>query len=105
MHLIYLPKENYKEHTNENGINVFSVFVKKPFIKKAPDGEEKAQRWISGELFTYYHDWEIDYCTEEIFDCNSSGIPHRHATNRIVARKIKKSSKYPYGSIEGLHSF
>ena len=39
------------------------------------------------ELFTHYHDWLIESCTEEIFDCMSSGIPHQHAVNRVIARK------------------
>jgi tellurite methyltransferase len=92
--LHYVPKsirrdlfDNYKKYTRPGGLNVFSVFVEKPFIPKAPDAENKAQKWISGELFGYYHDWIIEYCTEEIFDCMSGGIPHRHAVNRIVARK------------------
>lgn len=38
----------------------------------------------------YYWDWEILYCTEEIFDCMSSGIPHKHAVNRIIARRYPK---------------
>lgn len=80
--------ENYKDFTNTGGLNVFSVFVRKPFIARAPDGEPTAQKWISGELFSYYHDWAIEFCTEEIFDCNSSGIPHKHATNRIIAKKV-----------------
>jgi tellurite methyltransferase len=91
----YIPPElrteivaNYRDHTNLSGLNVFSVFVKKPFIPKAPDAESIANHWTSGELFTHYHEWLIEYCTEEIFDCNSSGIPHRHATNRIIARKV-----------------
>ena len=79
--------ENYKDFTNTGGLNVFSVFVRKPFIEKAPDGEATAHKWKSGELFGYYHDWAIEFCTEEIFDCNSSGIPHQHATNRIIASK------------------
>ena len=92
--LQYVPPEqrqdlfaNYREHTNPGGLNVFSVFVKKPFIVRAPDEEKTAHRWISGELFTYYHDWKIEFCTEEIFDCMSSGVPHQHAVNRIIARK------------------
>ena len=92
--LHYIPEQlrpeilgNYKEFTNPNGIHVFSVFVQKPFIATAPDAEETAQVWISGELFTHYHDWRIEYCTEEIFDCMSSGIPHQHAVNRIIARR------------------
>jgi tellurite methyltransferase len=78
---------NYKEWTRPNGLHAFSVFVEKPFIPPAPDSEETTQRWVSGELFTYYHDWKIEYCAEEIFDCDSSGIPHQHAINRLVARK------------------
>jgi tellurite methyltransferase len=92
--LQYVPSEqrndlfaNYREHTNAGGLNVFSVFVKKPFVGKAPDAEKTANKWISGELFTYYHDWKIEFCGEEIFDCMSSGVPHQHAVNRIVARR------------------
>ncbi len=77
--------ENYKEHTERNGLNVLSVFVDKPFIPDPPDHEEAAQIWHSGELFTHYHDWKISYCVEEIIACNSGGIPHRHAMNRMVA--------------------
>lgn len=99
--LHYIPKElrselfeNYKNLTNPGGLNAFSVFVDKPFIEKAPDGEVTAHKWISGELFTYYYDWAIEFCTEEIFGCNSSGILHKHATNRIIARKMENM----YGS-------
>jgi tellurite methyltransferase len=91
----YIPVElrneimaNYMGHTSPSGLHALSVFVKKPFIPKAPDAESIANHWESGELFTYYHDWQIEYCTEEIIDCNSSGIPHKHATNRIIARKV-----------------
>ncbi len=79
--------ENYQEFTNPGGLNVFSVFVRKPFIPRAPDAEKTAHKWISGEILTYYHDWKIEFCTEEIFDCMSSGVPHQHAVNRIIARK------------------
>ena len=93
--LHYIPKElrseifgNYKNYTNIGGLNVFSVFVHKPFIETAPDAEATAHNWLSGEVFTYYHDWKIEHCTEDIFDCMSSGKPHKHAVNRIIARKI-----------------
>lgn len=79
--------ENFKAFTNEGGLNVFSVFVKKPFIPPAPDADANSHQLKSGELFTFYHDWKIDWCVEEIFDCTSSGIPHQHAVNRIVAKK------------------
>ena len=92
--LHYIPNElraeildNYKQHTNPEGMHVFSVFVSKPFIPQAPDAEASAHFWVSGELFTYYHDWMIEFCAEEIFDCTSSGVPHQHAVNRIIARR------------------
>jgi tellurite methyltransferase len=93
--LQYIPQErrneiiqNYKEHTEKNGINAFSVLVEKPFIPKAPDQEPTARMWISGEIFQHYHDWKIEHCNEEIFNCHSIEIPHQHAVNRIIARKI-----------------
>ncbi|NOZ05756.1 MAG: methyltransferase domain-containing protein [Chloroflexi bacterium] len=100
--LHYLPEdlraeifENYKRFTRPDGLNVFSVFVEKPFVARAPDWEATAHSWVSGELFTYYRDWRMEYCTEEIFDCMSSGIPHQHAVNRMIARKIEVSEQSP----------
>ncbi|NOZ29668.1 MAG: methyltransferase domain-containing protein [Chloroflexi bacterium] len=80
--------DHYKQFTRPGGLHAFSVFVRKPFIAEAPDADEGTRLWISGELFTHYHDWKIEFCTEEIFDCTSGGIPHQHAVNRILARKI-----------------
>jgi len=79
--------ENLKSFTTEGGLNVFSIFVRKPFIPRAPDGDANAHPWRSGELLTLYHDWRIEWSAEEIVDCMSSGVPHQHAVNRIVARK------------------
>ena len=79
--------ENYKENTNTNGIHIFNVFVEKPFIEAPPENEPNAYPWISGELLTYYHNWEIIKFEEVIFDCQSSGIPHKHAMNIMIARK------------------
>lgn len=75
-----------KEHTSENGINVLNVFVEKPFINRAPN--KKRNLWRSGELFEYYYDWMFHICKEEIFDCNSGGIPHKHCMNTLAAQKI-----------------
>ena len=80
--------DNYKAWTVEGGLNVFSVFVRKPFIDPAPDADPNTHEWRSGELFTLYHDWQIEWCTEEIFDCLSGGVPHRHAMNRMIARRV-----------------
>ncbi len=97
--LQYVPPEsrhglfkNYREFTSPNGLNVFSVFVWKPFIATAPDAEKTAHMWISGEILTYYHEWRIEFCTEEINNCMSSGVPHQHAMDRIIARK---EASYP----------
>lgn len=95
--LHYLPAkirdrrfQNYKNHTSPGGLNVMSVFVSKPFIARAPDADKNAHRYKSGELLSYYWDWEILYSVEEIFDCMSSGIPHRHAMNRVIGRKPRE---------------
>ena len=92
--LQYLPPEvrgerfqHIKDSTSPGGINALSVFVTKPFIARAPDAEETAFPYKSGELMSYYWDWQILYCSEEIFDCMSGGIPHKHAVNRIIARR------------------
>lgn len=83
--------ENYKQYTAENGMNVFNVFVQKPFIGEAPD-KDKSERyhWKSGELFTMYEDWYFENCEERVFDCNSGGIAHKHAMDILIARKIKE---------------
>jgi tellurite methyltransferase len=93
--LQYVPQEmrqalleNYKQHTNSGGLNVLSAFIKKPFIGQAPDAEATTQKWVSGELFTHYDDWRLDFCTEIIFDCMSSGVPHKHAMDQLIARRM-----------------
>lgn len=78
---------HYQKMTNTGGIHVLNVFVEKPFIEPAPEKEENATKWISGELLTYYKDWRIIKFEEIIFDCNSSGIPHKHAMNVLIAEK------------------
>lgn len=82
--------ENLKAHTTKGGINALNVFVKKPFIKRAPDStrdENKRHPWRSGELFGYYHDWMFHVCKEEVFDCNSGGKPHQHCMDTLIAQK------------------
>lgn len=81
---------NYKAHVSKGGMAAFLVTVEKPFIV-TPPGKEKHVNfyWKSGELFTYFHDWYVEHCTEYVFDCNSGGIPHRHAVNRLLARKTE----------------
>lgn len=78
---------DYRKNTNVNGIHAFNVFVQKPFIEKYPENEEHAYLWHSGQLLSYYHDWFTEDFSEYIFDCNSSGIPHKHALNQIYTRR------------------
>lgn len=92
--LHYVPPElrgevlsSYREATAPDGLNAFSVFVAKPFIAPAPDAEPTAHFWRSGELLGHYADWRIEYSAEEVFDCNSSGVPHQHCASRMVARR------------------
>lgn len=78
---------NYREHIRPGGIAAFHVFVDKPFLPPAPEQEAHSYPWKSGELFTCFHDWRMKRCDEIIFDCNSSGIPHQHAANRMIAQR------------------
>ncbi len=94
----YIPNElresvinSLKTHTTANGINVINVFVRKPFIQLPPDIEESeiaAGDWKSGELCMYYHDWLFHKNEERIFDCNSSGVSHKHCMDILIAEKI-----------------
>lgn len=79
--------DDYRKHTNIDGINAFNVFVQKPFVAQPPEKEEHSYLWRSGQLLTYYHDWFAEDFKEYVFDCNSSGIPHEHALNELYARK------------------
>lgn len=83
--------DNLKAHTKIDGFNVVNVFVGKPFIPPAPDMEKEELQvdiWKSGELFTYYHDWLLHMNEETIFDCNSSGVSHKHCMNILIAEKV-----------------
>jgi len=82
---------NLKAHTAVDGIHAINVFIEKPFIEAAPDSEDaelKNEPWYSGELMRYYHDWMFHKFEEEISDCNSGGILHKHCKNRIIAQKL-----------------
>ncbi len=79
--------EQYKKHTRAGGLNAHLIFVEKPFIDTAPDWQKNEYFYFSGDLASYYHDWEIIKCEESIVNCNSSGILHKHAVNMIIARK------------------
>ncbi len=79
--------ENLKLHTNQNGLHVLHTFVKKPFVKLAPDAEPQENLWDSGQLLYFYRDWKTENFIEEIKPCNSSGVSHAHVHNRLWTRK------------------
>ena len=83
--------DSLKNRTADEGIHVLHTFVSKPFLDRAPDAEDSEALWSSGELMSLYHDWQIEWSVEEIKDCMSSGVPHRHAHNRILARKVVRT--------------
>ncbi|GKH31908.1 methyltransferase domain-containing protein [Hungatella hathewayi] len=76
---------SYKEHTANGGIHALNVFVSKPFLSLPPDEESPETLWRSGELAMLYHDWHLRSFSEEIFDCSSSGIPHKHCMDVMIA--------------------
>lgn len=78
---------NLKKFTNEGGIHAINVFVAKPYVKRAPGKKGERYEWKSGELFTCYHDWYMHRIDEELFDCNSGGVPHQHCMDIMVAEK------------------
>ena len=95
--LHYLPPEKravvidrLKAHTAPKGLHVMNVFVRKPFIAPPPDAETAESLhtpWVSGELYTLYHDWLLKRTDELIFPCQSGGLPHRHCMNVMIAEK------------------
>ncbi len=93
--LYYVPEElrgevlgNWQAHTSSGGVNALNVFVEKPFIPRPPDHDIGLRKnWRSGELFGHYHDWRFERCEEVIFDCSSSGVPHKHCMDTLIAVK------------------
>ena len=92
--LHYLPAEKresffeaYKRKTKAGGLHAFMVIVDKPGIPPVPDDESRVYLMKSGEIFTYYHDWPFLVFEEKVIDCNSSGIPHKHCVNLMMAVK------------------
>ena len=77
----------YQARTAVDGVHAMNVFVQKPFIAPPPE-IETSYDWHTGELFSLYRDWKMERCEEIIFDCDSSGVPHQHCMDVMIARKI-----------------
>jgi tellurite methyltransferase len=78
---------HFKAATMPGGINAMNAFVPKPYLARAPEMDPAESPYRSGELLGYYWDWQIVDSGEVEFDCNSSGVPHRHAMDVVIARK------------------
>jgi len=78
--------QNYREHTNVNGINAFNVYVEKPFVNNYPKFVQHSYLWRSGMLLTYYYDWLIEDFTEYIAD-HQPEHKYQVTVNQIYARK------------------
>ena len=93
--LHYIPQDlraeiiaNYKRFTNPGGIHVHMVPIHKPFIPQNPLDDSLEQDWISGEILTHYHDWKIEYFSEEVQDDIFSD--YKFPINRIIAKEPSK---------------
>jgi tellurite methyltransferase len=78
---------HFKSATVRGGIHAVNAFVPQPYLKASPDMEPNTSLYRSGELRDYYRDWQILDSREFGFDCNFSGIPHRHSLDVVIARK------------------
>ena len=80
--------EEYKGRILGGGLFACTVIVEKPFVPAAPDAERGVSLLRSGEILGYLWDWEILWFVEEVKDCRSSGVPHKHVFDRVIARKV-----------------
>jgi tellurite methyltransferase len=76
---------HYKSFTTTGGIHAHTVPIHKPFIPTNPQADELEQSWRSGEVLTYYHDWTIEFFSEEILDDIKS--EYKFPVNRLIARE------------------
>ena len=82
--------QRYQEMTRSMGVHIFTVCVEKSFVPLPPDHEPETYLFKSGELFEYYSNWKLLYINEDIVDCNSSGIPHQHVIDTVIAQKFEE---------------
>lgn len=93
--LTYTPPEaraeafaNYREWASPGAVVAVNAFVAKPFLAVPPDWGADEHFFRSGELLMHFADWEVLRFEETIFDCCSGGVPHRHAMDTLIARRV-----------------
>ena len=79
---------NYPEEQRQR--NLLALFPRGMMLScgRVEKGEFVVDSWKSGELFMYYHDWLFHKNEEWIFDCDSSGTPHKHCMDVLIAEKV-----------------
>ena len=60
----------------------YSIWFSKRFVSEDPSDNFLQIR--------YYPDWKFERVDETIFECHSSGVPHVHCMDVLVARKYPK---------------
>ncbi len=78
---------HFKGNTARAGIHAMNAFVPKPYLAPPPEMDPSDSPFRSGELLGYYGDWQILDSGQVEFDCNSSGVPHRHAMDVVIAQR------------------
>lgn len=81
--------DNAKQNTNIGGIHIIQIFTDTVLASEdiAPFAIGLAK---DGELKQLYADWEILQFKSYIFEDEHPNVPkHLHASNKIVARKVK----------------
>ena len=94
----FMPKDHWKafikkaqSNTNIGGIHIIQLFNDN--IAPTPDIAPYAVGMAKdGEIKDLYEDWEIIEYLSYTFDDEHPGVPlHKHASNKIVARKLKQT--------------
>lgn len=92
----FMPKDEWKafvrkaqNNTNVGGIHIIQLFT--DTIAPTPDIAPYAIGMAKdGEIKKMYEDWEIIEYLSYNFDDEHPGVPlHKHASNKIVVRKIR----------------
>jgi cyclopropane fatty-acyl-phospholipid synthase-like methyltransferase len=78
-----------QNNTAPGGLNIFQIFTNR--IPASPDIAPFVKGLAGeGELFSMYAGWEILSTKTHIFEDQHPGVAkHRHASNKIIARKVK----------------
>jgi len=76
---------HFKAQTRPGGRHALFAFVAHPEVAPAPDWGRNEFLYERGELKGHYADWAIEAHELTIFDCDSSGVSHRHAAEVLIA--------------------